>query len=311
MKYAKRALSVSEQLDLLVGRGLSVADRAKAEASLRAISYYRLSAYFIPYEIQRGATHKFKEGSSFDDIVDLYTFDHKLRILIFDALERIETAFRTQLIYHCSRDRGGWWFEDTTLFYSQDAHIGFLAELDAELSNSKEVFIRHYQEQYGDPPRPPAWISFEVASLGQLSRLFGNIRPIEPKKLIASYFGLGVPVLESWLECISFVRNTCAHHARLWNRTLVKIPKKPELPAFPIPYESGFGRSSARVFTSLVIINYCLKRIGTLGTFANRINDLLSEYPSVDRAAMGIPDGWISNPFWHTSDLLIDGKPDE
>jgi abortive infection bacteriophage resistance protein len=38
MKYTKPALSVSEQLEQLIARGLAVSDRAKAESSLLAIS---------------------------------------------------------------------------------------------------------------------------------------------------------------------------------------------------------------------------------------------------------------------------------
>jgi len=298
MKYIKPPLSISEQLDQLTARGLFISDRAKAESALLGISYYRLSAYFVPFEVQRGETHKYRDGASLRNVVDLYTFDHKLRILVFDALERIETAFRTQLIYHFSMEHGGWWFEDKALFYSKEAHVGFLEELDSEIYHSREVFIQHYKEQYGDPKRPPAWIAFEVASLGQLSKLFRNLRPLPAKKKIAAYFGLGMPVLESWLECLAFVRNTCAHHARLWNKTLVKVPKKPELPAFPIPYNARFGENGARVFTSFVAIQYCLKRIGTLSSFGQRIEVLLAEYPGIDRIAMGIPAEWESNPFW-------------
>jgi abortive infection bacteriophage resistance protein len=235
MKYEKAPLPVDAQIDRLVSRGLLVEDRARAEASLLAISYYRLSGYFVPFERRRGEVHEFRPGTRFEDIVDLYTFDHKLRILVFDALERIETAFRTQLIYRLSLAHGGWWFENEALFYNPESRAHFLEELDREVNRSKEIFIRHYHERYGNPPRPPAWISFEVVSLGQLSKLFRNLRPSDAKKQVAAYFGVGAPVLESWLECLTNIRNTCAHHARLWNKTLVTRPKMPKLPAFPIP----------------------------------------------------------------------------
>jgi len=199
---------------------------------------------------------------------------------------------------------GGWWYEDTSLFYKSDRHQGFLDELDSEIAHSREVFIQHYNAHYGDPVRPPAWIAFEVASLGQLSKLYRNLRPSQAKKKIAAYFGLGVPVLESWLECLSYIRNTCAHHCRFWNKTLVKIPKRPDVPAFPIPDNAGLGLSGARAYTAFVIIHYCLRRIGTLGSFAQRIDALLAEYPEIDRVAMGTPEGWISNPFWHAPDAF-------
>jgi abortive infection bacteriophage resistance protein len=46
-------------------------------------------------------SHRFLDGMSFDDVLDLYVFDRKLRLAVMDAVERIEVAFRAQ----CSRRR--------------------------------------------------------------------------------------------------------------------------------------------------------------------------------------------------------------
>ena len=41
--YAKPALPIADQIDRLIGHGMTFADRALAEHCLQHISYYRLS----------------------------------------------------------------------------------------------------------------------------------------------------------------------------------------------------------------------------------------------------------------------------
>ena len=41
-------------------------------------------------------THQFREGSSFADIIDLYSFDKELRVLLFTAIQTIEVSVRTK-----------------------------------------------------------------------------------------------------------------------------------------------------------------------------------------------------------------------
>ena len=43
------------------------------------------------------ALHLFKPNSKFEDVIALYNFDRELRILLFDAIEKIEISLRTKL----------------------------------------------------------------------------------------------------------------------------------------------------------------------------------------------------------------------
>lgn len=68
----------------------------KLSAYLQQISYYRLSAYFLPYQKTKDV---FDDNTTFEKIIHTYAFDRELRLLIFDCIERIEVAIRTQFIY--------------------------------------------------------------------------------------------------------------------------------------------------------------------------------------------------------------------
>lgn len=61
-------------------------------------------------------------------------------------------------------------------------------------------------------------MSVEIMYLNQLSQICSNLRERSDKVAIAKHFALPPDEFISWLHTINYVRNICAHHARLWNR---------------------------------------------------------------------------------------------
>ena len=79
-------------------RGLSVTDTVKAERYIEYIGYYRLSAYMYPLLQMPKELHRYKPNTSFDQVMMLYRFDKKLRLLIFNEIEKIEVAVRSAIV---------------------------------------------------------------------------------------------------------------------------------------------------------------------------------------------------------------------
>src|SRR5687767_3304096 len=104
MHYNKPALSFEAQITQLEERGLIIEDHDRARRWLSRVSYYRLSAYFLPFKVQ--GQDRFQEGASLGQICDLYNFDRRLRLLLLDAIERIEVALRTALTYEIAHRYG-------------------------------------------------------------------------------------------------------------------------------------------------------------------------------------------------------------
>ena len=119
MRYSKQPLDFADILKLLKSHGLIIQNESKAIECLKVISYFRLDNYFHPMESDK-ALHTFKSNSYFENAVDLYTFDSKLRSLIFSAIQSIEIALRSKMIHHFSLSYGAFWFTDDTLFKSRD-----------------------------------------------------------------------------------------------------------------------------------------------------------------------------------------------
>ena len=110
MKYSKHALTFDEQADLLIARGL-LCDRDELLGRLRSVSYYRLSGYWYPF---RRSDDSFTDGTTLETVWRRYTFDRRFRLVVLDAIERIEVCVRTELVYllahaqYALRRRGSW-----------------------------------------------------------------------------------------------------------------------------------------------------------------------------------------------------------
>ncbi|NEN75530.1 Abi family protein [Pelistega sp. NLN82] len=266
--FSKPEKTNSELIVEWENRGLNIPDKKYAEHYLDFISYYRLSAYTIPFQISTAKTHQFKENTYFDDILNLYIFDRELRLLIMDAIERIEVAVRAQIcnVFSLAKDEnnntfGAFWYLDGKHFLHKFPHFRFLAKLEKQLleekerlerdinhiskrnipeeqkqtliaNTKKENFLRHYLSQYDEPRLPPCWMMIEMLTWGELSHLYANLQSSVLKKQVAKNLGLNAEILESWLKVFNSIRNFCAHHSRLWNRELgvaIKIPQSAQI----------------------------------------------------------------------------------
>ena len=299
MEFNKNGLSIDEQIELLQARGMIISNESKAKMYLKNISYYRLSAYWYTLLETPKTDHLFISGTHFETVLDTYIFDRKLRLLIFDEIERIEIALRTTIIYNYCLVYGNNWYEDKNLFRGKDTYFYRLQQiLLDEMSKTSEVFIKHYRKKYTKPANPPAWMTLELASFGQLSMLYKNLKSCEPRKNVAKHFGLDEIVLESWLDSLSYVRNTCAHHMRLWNRKLPRTPILPKNAKNPWLKQTPPIDRHNRIYISLSMISYLLSGISPGNSFAKKIIELLNKYPKLPRYYMGFTDDWMNEELW-------------
>lgn len=299
MIYNKNAFTIDEHIAQLQERGLVIADKVLAAHYLSHVSYYRLAGYWWPMQADK-AQHKFKENSKFEDVIHLYNFDRELRILIFDAIEKIEISLRTKLIYHLSHEFDPWWFQNIAIFQDSGALIETLANLKEEIERSKDIFIKEHKKRYKEDLRfPPAWKSLEMTSFGSLSKLYGNLKnTIRSKDTIAEELGaVNHTYLPSWLQSIAQIRNYCAHHSRLWNKNLPGTPKILSRP--PHRWLDDVPTDTQKLYLHLCIIRYMLNIIAPENSFALKMKELLTRYPSVDPNALGFKVNWENEALWN------------
>ena len=296
ISYSKQLISFTDQITLLKQRGMVLGNETKALHLLQNISYYRLSGYWHPLLADK-QRHIFKPGSTFEAAYNIYKFDSELRKLIIAELEKIEVAVRTQTAYILSTQYHAHWFEDSSLFSNPVRHTKVLAKIEEEYNRSDEEFITAFKAKYSDH-FPPSWMTMEIASFGTLSILYGNLQPGRAKRSIAAYFGLPDTVFASWLHCIVYVRNICAHHSRLWNKILSIRPLMPRSPRNTFIALPASGTQQTYFVLSMII--YLLNTVNPNHSFISRFKELLNRYPSIDVRAMGFPINWENEKPWES-----------
>lgn len=159
LDFVKPGTNYTEQLDRLVSRGMIVGDYKAATHWLRTVGYYRLGVYWLPFEKppQPGQTRSktFKARTSFEDIIDLYIFDRKLRLIVTEAIERNEIALRAGWTYQMSNRHGSHAYLNPELFSWGLGYAERIAAIEDRVRNSSEMFVQHYLKKYKQPYLPP------------------------------------------------------------------------------------------------------------------------------------------------------------
>lgn len=278
-KYQKPFLTIDEQISLFEKRGLMVGDKIRASFFLRNISYFHLSIYAKAFQ---DVNDIFDKGTSFEDVLSLYNFDKKLRLLLLDVLERIEMSFKCVLAYEITKNKNdNYWYANSANYANEDEDLKKLLE---NVKSGKEIYLQHFFKKYSDSEFPPAWMFFESLTFGDCVRLARNFYE-EDRQLIASFYKLSKGVIQMFYY-LSHLRNTCAHHSRVWNRRFtMKVEKYKK-------YIDVFGTSpSDSLFSYLVILQILLARISPSSEWLERLDNLIKEY-NIPIFRMGFPDDW-------------------
>lgn len=304
----KPSFSITQQIALLKQRGMLFRDEASAPHFLQNISYYRLKGYWWDMQTDY-SLHTFARNTYFEDIIDRYNFDRHLRLILFDAIERIEISLRTKMIYHMSMKYGGLWYLDPNLFVSQNIvingvtktiHLHTIDELTKEFNRSQEIFIKDHRNRYPNQDAD-AWKILEVASMGTLSKLYKNIKHQLPEKsAIAKEMGLNLhSELSSWLEAITYVRNIIAHHSRLWSRNMVKTPienlNNPIGQWFQQPLVAVQNKKPFLIISCMI---YLCNFVTPGHHIKIKVLELFASNPTIPIYKLGFLNNWEKEPIW-------------
>lgn len=295
----KPAYTIADQIALLQQRGMLFQNESDAHHFLINISYYRLKGYWWDQQDDL-INHTFKANTYFEDVIDRYNFDRHLRLILFDAIERIEIALRTKLIYHMSMEHGGLWYLDETLFNNVDLHQKLTIELQKEFNRSQEVFIKDHRNRL-QGEEPDVWKIMEVASMGTLSKIYKNLAPQLPQKAqIAKEMGLNIhSELSSWLEAITYVRNIIAHHSRLWSRNMVKRPiEKIKNPKGDWLDQGIKPVQAQKAFLIISCMLYLCNEVTPGHQIKTKLIDLFNQNSTIPIYKLGFLNGWDNQPLW-------------
>lgn len=96
------------------------------------------------------------------------------------------------------------------------------------------------------------------------------------------------------MEQLTIVRNYCAHHARLWNKSFAPGPT-PALRTLPELALLPEGQSE-QIFGALVVMANLVRTTSPKTTWPDKVSDLIRNdfltNPLVDPESLGLPEDW-------------------
>jgi abortive infection bacteriophage resistance protein len=336
--FSKPSISIEEQLALLQQRGLTIKEPDRAKHYMEVISFFRLSAYMRPFQKLNDHNHRFNPNSEFKQIVALYAFDRELRLLVIDAVERVEVATRAMINNVMGPEyqnedvpfSGSHWYMNRAHFNrnydhnrlikglneKQDKERSILAREAEKINNSRsfsedkkailinlkqrENYCRYYVNHYNEPNLPPCWAIIEELTLGDLSHLYKGLLKDTDRKGIAKRFNVPQEIFGSWLHTLTFIRNCCAHHARLWNRELPIAPRLMRDREWQLPsvLANSHIQPAKRIYSVFLLLAHLMKQVSPDSLWTDKLVNLIEKHPEVPIKNMGFPDDWQTHPFW-------------
>jgi abortive infection bacteriophage resistance protein len=329
--FSKPFLPLPDQIALLESRGLVIADKQAAQECLHRNSYYRLSAYWYPFRVIGplqdssgnpildshgnpviGRTNTFLPDSTFEDARRLYVFDKEFKLLLMDAIERVEIAVRTEIAL-CLGQHDVFAHTQESFFRPDwridprnptrpSKHQKWLDTFATAVNRSRDEFIVHYENKYGSRSPLPIWIAIELWDFGRLSFCYSGLDT--PYRVsVATRFSIAHrDLLKSWLVSLNFVRNVIAHHGRLWNLNLADYPALPRrglMPDFDVLH--SVPQVQYRIYSVCCILSYFSKIINPQSSWPQKLAAHVRDFPAMPYASiqdMGFPADWETHPFW-------------
>lgn len=220
MNTIKKPTTFSEQVEILKSRNLKIENEERAIDILSSINYYNFTGYLYTYKDSSDMYHDI----TFDKAYNIYLCDKRIKSIIMYAVELVEHNLKTKIAYVLSHELGAIGYTCSSNFVNAQEHQRLMKNFRRSVFNNKNLlFVKHHNAKYGG--NFPIWVAIELFTLGMVRNCYKNLQtPI--KKKISREFNVGAIYLESWIECVSYLRNMAAHYMRLYRTSMQKTPKQ-------------------------------------------------------------------------------------
>ena len=309
----KDFLTIDKQIELLKSRGMHFGNEERAKKYLAYIGYHRLSLYWNGCLADKIKRDRFAGSINFEDILDLYIFDRKMRSFFFEAAERIEICLKVLFSNVMSEKHGSNWYLNKNLFTSRTDTF-YVDGIENKVVVNQQVLLDDLNKtvkknKKNNPSLAgfvelsktalPSWELFNLMTFGDFSRTIALVDGAEIKAFYEN-FALPKAIADSWIECIVSVRNICAHYGYFSKRSFSVTPK-PLNKSKKRTFSIDFAGYLYKFFTQYFIFAYFLGKISPTTSWMQRVKDLIEAYkenPHISYEILGFPDNWMEmEPF--------------
>ncbi len=304
-RTVKPFLTFEQQVDnLQLNKHLVISDRDKALKTLEGTRYFSIVDGYKDF-FYNPMSRVYKAGTTFDDIVALYTFDEELRFLLFKYIEHIEEKQRSLISYHfCSRNSVMQAdYLNPANYNNTNANRSGIMKLISILgyianTTTDHIYVNYQRATYGNVP---LWVAVSVLTFGQLSKMYEYLPQSIRSCVSKSYTGVNERELLQFLKVLTDFRNKCAHCERVYSsHSHTAIPDKVLHAKLNIPRTgSQYANGKTDVFSVVIAFRYLLSKEDfrlfkqEMIRLINRFHKLspMSEIEALYKS-MGFPSNW-------------------
>ena len=281
--------TIEEQIEILESRGLTIEDKSAAEQFLLENNYYRISGYSLTLR----TNDIFHEGATFDNIIDIYNFDHNLRHILLKYTEMIEVKLKSIFAYKFSEKYGATGYLNPNNFTDQVKHQEIILKAE-KLKIQRlphEAYLKHFINDLQE--NVPLWAYVDLFSISDISLLY-KISSDIIKKSIVPAFNIEEPkykLLENFMHSITILRNLCAHDSRIYNRLFEQKPKLSSKEKELLLVKEDGNVDNEHLFSFILI----MKRLLNQTQFESMLVEIASlnqKINFVNMAYYGFPNDW-------------------
>ena len=282
--------TVEQQLELLRSRGLTISDEPKAKDFLLHNNYYRVSGYSLTLR----KNDVFSKSATFQNIIDIYQFDHELRHIILEYLEIIEVRMKSIYTYEFTKSHGPIGYLDDTHFTNKAKHKEIIDKANQQMAQRlpHEAYLKHFINELGQSI--PLWAYVDLLTISDISFLYSISEP-SIKKEVANTFGLtirrGPEILGQHMHSMTIIRNLCAHGSRIYNRLFEQKPSLNAKEKALLIVDKNNNIDNAHFYGFVLV----MKRLLSADIFSEMKTSIISlteKYPFVRMDYYGFRNDW-------------------
>lgn len=285
----KEFKTVEEQIAILESRGLSIPNRQQAAEFLLRNNYYRVSGYSLTLR----SHDKFGKQATFQNIMDIYEFDHELRHILMKYIEIIEVTVKSIYAHEFTRVYGATGYIDPNNFMDAAKHKEIIEKANQQKQSRllHEAYLKHFMEQLKQDV--PLWAYVDLLTISDISFLFSISNPTI-KSAVAISLGLtkqGDRLLGRFMHSMTIIRNLCAHGSRIYNRLFEQKPSLNKKEQALLIRNADGNVDNAHLYGFLFIMRRLLRPAEFADMKAEIIN-LTKKYPFVRMSYYGFRSDW-------------------
>lgn len=266
-----KPLNFQEQANLLIERGMVINNIDNAIKKLENIGYYKLKEFAHPLSKETKSeldnNIRVYNDVKFDDVITRYYQDKNLRIYLLHAIEKIEVSLKTRISYVLGETYGAFGYLDFSKWCNKNEYCKhylkyqenrFKKNLMKKIKLSRNHEIKE-KKNFNEDKLPSIWLMTDVLMFGDIVNLLKLMSNKNLRK-ISEYYKCSNKQLISWLKCLNFIRNICAHNSNVIDIQLTTAPIihndwKDDI------FQFKDGNYSSRLAVVVFIIHHFIKQI--------------------------------------------------